>query len=68
MRATPDQLIAQLDRSIATMTEIRRPDPTSSAAFDALKQARALIARAFSNESHSLRTFTAPPFGSASVG
>jgi hypothetical protein len=46
----PESLLSRLDQSIALMTELRTPDPVSIAAFDALKQARALIARAFENE------------------
>jgi len=50
MEPKPESLLNRLDQSIALMTELRTPDPVSIAAFDALKQARALIARAFANE------------------
>jgi hypothetical protein len=50
MEQKSESLLNRLDQSIALMTELRTPDPVSIAAFDALKQARALIARAFENE------------------
>jgi hypothetical protein len=43
-------LLQSLDTSIATFAQMRTPDSTCVAAFDALKQARALIACAFENE------------------
>jgi len=57
MEQKSESLLHRLDQSIALMTELRTPDPVSIAAFDALKQARALIARAFENEQRvSIRT------------
>lgn len=50
MEEKPESLLYRLDQSIALMTELRTPDPVSIAAFAALKQARALIAKAFENE------------------
>ncbi|MDO8542173.1 MAG: hypothetical protein Q7S40_17175 [Opitutaceae bacterium] len=45
-----DTLISSMDRSIELFSEIRTPDAVSVAAFDTLKQARALIAHALENE------------------
>lgn len=50
MEQKSESLLSRLDQSIALMTELRTPDPVTIAAFDALKQARALIERAFANE------------------
>lgn len=50
MHHKSESLLENMDRSIALMAELRTPDPVTIAAFDALKQARALIARAFENE------------------
>ncbi len=43
-------LLDRLDESIALMSTLRTPDPVSTAAYDALKQARALIAQALDAE------------------
>jgi hypothetical protein len=50
MQHKPESLLQNMDESIALMAQLRTPDPVSAAAFDALKQARALIAQAFANE------------------
>lgn len=46
-------LLSNLDQSIATFAAIRTPDSVSTAAFDTLKQARAMIALAFAAERQS---------------
>ncbi len=43
-------LLDRLDESLALMATLRTPDPVSTAAYDALKQARALIAQALDAE------------------
>lgn len=50
MHDKSESLLLRLDQSIALMAEMRTPDPASAAAHDALKQARALIARALDRE------------------
>ena len=50
MNPVRDSLLHQLDDSIALFTKLRTPDATCVAAFDALKQARALVARAIAGE------------------
>lgn len=45
-----DSLINTLDASIETFAQIRTPDALSCAAFDTLKQARAMIAQALQQE------------------
>ena len=50
MNEQRDTLLESLDRSIAVMASIRTPDSVGTAAFDTLKQARAMIARAFAGE------------------
>jgi hypothetical protein len=50
MEQKSESLLNRLDQSISLMSELRTPDPVSTAAFDALKQARALIAQALANE------------------
>jgi hypothetical protein len=47
---TPDSLITTLDSSIETFARIRSSDAMCVAAFDTLKQARAMIARALQQE------------------
>ena len=47
---TPDSLIHTLDSSIETFARIRSSDAMCVAAFDTLKQARAMIARALDEE------------------
>ncbi len=47
---TRDTLIHTLDNSIDTFARIRTSDAVSTAAFDTLKQARAMIARALEEE------------------
>ena len=54
MHQKSESLLDRLHQSIALMSELRTPDPVSTAAFDALKQARALIARALAEESRSV--------------
>jgi hypothetical protein len=54
MHQKTESLLQRLDQSIALMAELRTPDPACAAAFDALKQARALIARALEGEQRSL--------------
>jgi hypothetical protein len=54
MHHKSDSLLENMDESIALMAELRSSDPVSTAAFDALKQARALIAQAFANERRSM--------------
>lgn len=48
---TRDSLIHTLDASIDTFARIRSSDALCVAAFDTLKQARAMIARALAEES-----------------
>ncbi len=50
MQDKSQTLLDRLDESIALMAQLRTADPVSTAAFDALKQARALIARALAGE------------------
>lgn len=50
VKETRDSLIHTLDQSIATFERIRTPDAVCVAAFDTLKQARAMIARALQDE------------------
>ncbi|HVS52818.1 MAG TPA: hypothetical protein VHD62_10720 [Opitutaceae bacterium] len=50
MHETTECLLSRLDESIALMTKLRTGDPVNTVAFDALKQARALVARAFAEE------------------
>lgn len=40
-----DTVLRFLDRSIELFSQLRTPDPVSAAAYDTLKQARAMIAR-----------------------
>ena len=54
MHEKSQSLLHRLDQSIALMSELRTPDPASVAAFDALKQARALIAQAFAREERTM--------------
>jgi hypothetical protein len=42
-----ESLFSSLDRAVEILAEHRRPDAEYIAAFDTLKQARALIAQAF---------------------
>jgi hypothetical protein len=51
MNAFHDSLLHQLDDSITLFAQHRTPDAACMAAFDTLKQARALVARAFARES-----------------
>lgn len=53
MNSTHESLLNHLDESITTFAAIRRPDPVCSAAYDTLKQARAMIARALTRERES---------------
>ncbi len=50
MNETRDSLITNLDQSIAIFARIRTPDAACVAAFDTLKQARAMIAHALEHE------------------
>ena len=50
MKENRDSLITTLDASIETFAQIRTPDALCSAAFDTLKQARAMIAQALQEE------------------
>lgn len=50
MKDTRDSLIHTLDASIETFAQIRTPDALCAAAFDTLKQARAMIAQALQHE------------------
>jgi hypothetical protein len=50
MNQPRESLLQQLDQSISLFAQIRTPDAVSVAAFDTLKQARALIARALTGE------------------
>jgi hypothetical protein len=50
-----DSLLNRLDQSIAEFATMRTPEPVCTAAFDTLKQARAMIARALTGERDSYR-------------
>ena len=50
MNEKRDTLLLSLDQSIAAFATMRTPDAVCTAAFDTLKQARAMIARALSRE------------------
>ena len=56
MNEKRDSLLNTLDHSIAEFSRMRTPDAVCTAAFDTLKQARAMIARALNGE----RDFLAP--------
>jgi hypothetical protein len=45
-----NSLFASLDNAVEILAEARTPDSVCTAAFDTLKQARAMIARAFASK------------------
>lgn len=45
-----ESVLCALDRSLALFDQLRTPDPVSVAAYDTLKQARAMIERALTRE------------------
>jgi hypothetical protein len=56
-------LLQRLDDSIALLASLRTSEPLCTAAFDTLKQARALTARAFATETHSVQHRESPAAG-----
>jgi hypothetical protein len=51
-----DSLLENLDQTIVAFAAMRTPDAVCTAAFDTLKQARAMIARALAAEVQSCRS------------
>lgn len=51
---SPDSLLSSLDHSLDMFCRLRTSDPVSTAAFDTLKQARAMIARALAAEKNAV--------------
>lgn len=45
-----ESVLCALDRSLTLFAQLRTPDPVSVAAYDTLKQARAMIERALVTE------------------
>lgn len=61
MNENRDTLLNHLDQSIAAFAAVRRPDTVCTVAYDTLKQARALIARALSAERETLHSVDSRP-------
>ncbi len=62
-----NSLLSTLDHAVEILAENRTPEAICVAAFDTLKQARALVARAFSAESPQAKEADLPLDGVAAT-
>lgn len=62
-----DAILYSMDHTIELFGQVRKPDAVCTAAFDTLKQARAMVARALQQERESMSPFQ-PEMSAAGAG